>query len=212
MNILICYWGLSRGDISISIDNYLKMFEGHKVDFLLSTWDDQEIDESRFKYILKHKSPTKEYLDEIKFPYTQQIKFVPAWHGSRLGHYAQFYNNYKIYEFINNNDLNYDVLVKTRTDLVFSTNIEFDFTTDMCYVPEIYWPSRGVGINDHFILGKFSYLKKALKIDNFQNFFHNIENNWNPESVHQKLILDNDCKYSEFHCSSYLLLPDRKLL
>jgi len=212
MNILICYWGLSRGDISISIDNYLKMFDGHKVDFLLSTWDDQEIDDSRFKYVMKHKSPTKEYLDEIEFPYTQQIKSVPEWHGARLGHYAQFYHNYKIYEFLENNNLEYDVLVKTRTDLVFTANLKININSDMCYVPEIYWPSKGVGINDHFILGKFSYVKKSLRIENFNEFFSLVENNWNPETIHQKLILKNECKYSEFPCSTYLLLPDRKLL
>lgn len=212
MNILICYWGQSRGDISISIDNYIKMFEGHKIDFLLSTWDDQEFDESKFKYVLRHKAPTREYLDEIKFPYTKQIKFVPEWHGTSLGHYAQFFNNYKIYEFLENNNLEYDVLAKTRTDLVFSSNITLDLSLDVCYVPEIYWPSRGVGINDHFIIGKFSYIKNAIKLINFEEFFSVIENTWNPETVNQKLIQQNQCKYFEFPCLTYLLLPDRKLL
>jgi len=161
---------------------------------------------------MKHKSPTKEYLDEIEFPYTQQIKSVPEWHGARLGHYAQFYHNYKIYEFLENNNLEYDVLVKTRTDLVFTANLKININSDMCYVPEIYWPSKGVGINDHFILGKFSYVKKSLRIENFNEFFSLVENNWNPETIHQKLILKNECKYSEFPCSTYLLLPDRKLL
>jgi hypothetical protein len=169
------------------------------------------IDENQFKYILRYPSPTLEYLNNINFPFTQQIKNFPEWHGVRLGHYAQFFHNYEISKFIGDNKLEYDILVKSRCDLVFDKNFNFDFSVDMCYVPEIYWGSKGVGINDHFICGKFSYVNKSLKMESFTEFFNIIESSWNPETANQKLIINNGSKYFEFSCTSYKLLPDRKM-
>lgn len=208
---LACLWGLTKMDINETI-NGLKNIFGNNIDFLISTWDDQVFDEYNFKYILKSKAPTQKFLDEINFPFTQQIKNNPEWHVVRLGHYAQFYHNYKILNFLNNQNLNYDILIKSRADLIFDTEFNFDFSTNKCYVPEIYWASKGVGINDHFICGNFEYLKKSLHIQDFEDFFYVVENTWNPESILQKLLFMNNSSYIEFKCNSYLLMPDRKLL
>lgn len=210
-NTLVCLWGLTKFDLTDTVIGLKNIF-GDNIDFLISTWDDQLFNEEYFKFILKSKSPTKEYLDEIGFPFTQQIKNVPEWHSVRFGHYAQFYHNFKILQFLNDNSLNYDILVKSRTDVVFETDFNFDFSIDKCYIPEIYWASKGVGINDHFICGDFSYLKESLHIENFEEFFEIVENTWNPETILQKLLLSNNSNIMEFKCSSYLLLPDRKLL
>lgn len=212
MKTLICLWGQIRDDLNITINSIKKIIPEGEFDLLISTWDDQAFDESIFKYIIKSPSPSKEYLDSIKFPYTMQIKNVSEWHGVRTGHYAQFFHNYKIYQFLKSNSFDYDNLVQSRTDLVFDTDFIFNFNQDICYVPEIYWSSRGVGINDHFICGKYGYIKNSIAIENFEQFFHVIENSWNPETVRQRLIIGNNCRYTEFNCKSYLLLPDRKML
>lgn len=212
MKALVFFWGQIRDDISKTIDNLYKNFPNLNLDFSITTWDNQIFDESLFKNIIITKCPNREYLDNIQFPFTQQIKNVPEWHNIRIGHYSQFYHNFKISEFLHSNNLNYDVLIKSRTDLLFETDFNFNFENDICYVPQIYWGSKGVGINDHFICGKYEYLKKSLFMYNLESFFPIIENSWNPETIHQNLILINEGRYVEFDCKSYTLLPDRKML
>ena len=212
MKTLIFFWGKTNGQFNLVIDNFKKIFSNSEIEFGISTWDDQNFDESIFTYVIKSKQPTNDFLNEIKFPYTQQIKNVPEWHNIRIGHYSQFYHNFKISEFLHSNNLNYDVLIKSRTDLLFETDFNFNFENNICYVPQIYWGSKGVGINDHFICGKYEYLKKSLFMYNLESFFPIIENSWNPETIHQNLILINEGRYVEFDCKSYTLLPDRKML
>lgn len=212
MKALVFLWGQIRDDISKTIDNLYKNFPNLDLDFSITTWDNQIFDESLFKNIIRTECPSQKYLDNIQFPYTQQIKNVPEWHSVRIGHYSQFYHNFKISEFLAENNFNYDVLIKSRADLIFETDFDFDFSADICYVPQIYWPSKGVGINDHFICGKYQYLKKSLYMYNFESFFPIVENSWNPETIHQKLILINEGRYVEFGCKSYTLLPNRKML
>lgn len=212
MKTLIFLWGKTSEQLNLVVDNFKKVFSDSEIDFGISTWDNQHFDESLFKYVIKTEEPTQDFLDKIKFPYTLQIKNVPEWHNIRFGHYSQFYHNFKISEFLASNVFNYDVFGKSRADLIFETNYKFDFTRNICFLPEIYWASKGVGINDHFICGKYEYLKKCLFMDKFESFFSTIENSWNPETIHQKLISNNQGSYVEFDCQSYKLLPDRKML
>jgi hypothetical protein len=210
MKILACVYGEIRGDINYLITNINKNFKGD-IDFLISTWNNQKINEELFKYIILSDVPTDEYLNNIGFPYTQQIKGVEQWHNLRIGHYSQFYHIYKISNFIENNELNYDVLLISRSDLVFETNFNFNFSLDTCFIPDIYWASKNVGINDHFICGNYQYLKKSIKILEFKSFFEVIETSWNPETVKKRLLEMNNSNYYEFDCNSYILLPDRKM-
>lgn len=212
MKALIFLWGQIRYDLNDTIDSINKILPKCEYDLFISTWEDQIFDESIFKYVIKSPPPTKELLDNIGFPYTKQIKNYSEWHGFRFGHYAQFFHNYKISKLLNSNNFNYDVLIKSRTDLVFETDFSFDFNQNICYVPKIYWGSKGVGINDHFVCGKFDYLKKCINMESFEGFFSTIENSWNPETTQQNLIIGNQCYYTEFDCNSYMLLPDRKML
>lgn len=211
MKGLICFWGLNRGDLKLVKDNLLAQFPEIEFEVLLSTWSDQVFD-LEVNYKLLHQPPTIDYLNQINFPFTRQIIHNTEWHGFRLSHYAQFFHNYSIVKFIKDMNLKYDVLIKSRADLILSPVTPIDFNSDVCWVPEIYWASRGVGINDHFVCGKFDYVLKALNIDDFQEFFPVIQTSWNPETVNQRLILENNCQIIEFPCDNYTLLPDKKLV
>lgn len=211
MKILACLYGSVRTNLDSTIQSLKDQFSNFNIDFLISTWDDQIFEEEKFKYIIKNNPPTDEYLNSINFPYTRQIKNVLDFQHLRKGHYAQFFHCHIISNFLHQNNLDYNILIKSRTDLVFKTNFDFDFNKDICYIPEIYWASKGVGINDHFICGRFDYIKRSIKIDTFEEFLPIIENSWNPETVNKNLILGNDCSYLEFPCDSYLILPDRKM-
>lgn len=206
---IVCLWGVIREDISIVINNIKKMNGDDEIDFLISTWDDQVFDETLFKYVLKHPAPTQEYLDSINFPFTIQTKNVLKWRYGRLGCYSQFYNKHMINNFINDNNLSYDILIKSRTDLIFNTNFNFDYTKDFCYIPKTYHGSKGVGLNDHFMAGNFELMKRAIYTKTFEIIYPIIENSWNPETVNEKLLIKNSINHIEFDCTTYKLSPNR---
>jgi hypothetical protein len=210
--LLICFWGRVSECISQVKENFNKIFHSYEIDYLISTWSTENLILSDFDYVIASKSPSKEDLDSMRFPYCRQIKNVPEWHVMRFGHYAQFYHNFNIVNFLKQNKIKYDFLARTRTDVFFETSFNFEdnINSECCFLPEIYWNSKGVGINENFIIGKFDYVMKSLNIENFESFFPVVEQSWNPETMHQSLILLNDCRYSEFSCDTYTLLPTRK--
>lgn len=209
MKGLICLWGLIRGDINSVVENYKLMFPNYKLDFLISTWEDQMIDENLFFKVLRFPSPTDQYLDQIKFPYTKQLAADPKVQKFRVGIYSLFFHNFKIGEFLKEINGQYDMLAKARTDLIFHTNHEFDFSQDICYIPENRYCGGGF-VNDHFVCGKFDYVKKALKMDVFDDFFEVLENSFNSEVANLKMIVDNGCKIVQFPFYYYINLPDRR--
>jgi hypothetical protein len=210
--LLLCFWGLYRNNnIDEIIENYKRLLPNYDIDFLISTWDSQPIDTDKFKYVIKTPDPTVESVKESGFPYTLQAKNCEGRDHMRIGHYAQFFHNFLIVKYIKDNNLSseYQYLAKSRCDVLFNTDFDFIINDDICYLPEIYWPSRGVGINDNFLFGRFDYIMKSINMNKFEDFFETVERSWNPETVNQNLILGNSCIYKEFQCSSYALLPDR---
>jgi hypothetical protein len=212
MKGLICFWGKIRDNIEIVKNNYYKLFPEHNLKFLISTWDSEVFDKRLFNFVIQNNDPTEEYLNQINFPYTQQLKNNPNLNYGRIGHYSQFFHNLKIYNFIENLNHDYDFIIKCRTDLIFETKYIFDFTKNICFVPKIYHASKGFGINDHFMAGNFNYLKNSMKMKDLYSVYEIFENSWNPEIVLEKLIKYNNCIIEEFDCSSYKLLPDRTFL
>lgn len=204
---LFCFWGKSRIDFKIIKENISKTFSDYDIDFLLSTWYDEEYDESQFNYIIKSQSPTEDFLNFIKFPYTLQLQSNYGPKSWRFGHYSQYFHTLKIHEFINNNNLNYDILCKLRSDLFFESNYQFDFNKNICYIPKNYHCE--IGVNDHFMIGRFDYMKKVIQIDS-NDIYSLLENSWNPEIALQTFFKINNFNVVEFECQSYKLLPDRE--
>lgn len=215
MNILVCLWGQLRGDVNLVISNYRNIFKDFSIDFVLFTWESQIVENDAFSQIFKYPDPTNTFLDVIEFPFTQQLidlsKERERVIKGRIGHYAQFFHNKNICDFLKTLDQKYDILIKSRADLVFATNFNFDFSKNLCYVPKNYYCGGG-WICDHFIAGNFETVKKAIQIDDLRSFYPILADSFNPEEANVKLIEQNNCKIQEFYCDSYMLLPDRKFI
>lgn len=204
---VFCFWGQVRGDFSIIKYKLVNLFQNYNIDFLLSTWENEQVDESHFDFVIRSISPTDEFLDIINFPYTQQIQSNYRPRNWRYGHYAQYFHTQKIYDFIKTNNLNYDILCKSRADLLFDSAHKFDFDKDICFIPKNYHCE--IGLNDHFMIGNFRIMKKVICIEDLKEVYPILENSWNPEIALQIYLTKNNVNVIEFNCESYKLLPDR---
>ena len=108
---------------------------------------------------------------------------------------ATFYQTY-MHEYINtknNNNIQYDYVIKTRNDLTIRMNNIYDYFNDATYVPPCFWsPTRDNhgGIlrlfNDHF------YITTYTKFINFDFSINNINllasASWDNEELNRRLI------------------------
>lgn len=232
--LLICFWGkLKTGEYlrnnpfmengyyeerSITfqtlIDNYKNQFPNFDIDFLLSTWDDVNLDEyeNQLKYIQKHKEPSdwESFLNEKNFPHVSQIRHHPIYHINRPGIYVRLFHMEQISKFLKENNINYDAILFSRTDIYFEIDEKstIDFTKDICYLPEVYWGSRGhTFVNDHIVMGKYEYVLNAIHIDSIDSMYDTIFHSWNGEQVLFSTLEKNNAVYTEFVCSKYCRFP-----
>lgn len=195
------------------IENYKTLFTGHNIDVLWSTWENSDLTpyEHHITYTLRQTEydDWNTYLDELGMPYTAQLLSNPQYKDARIGHYRQYMHKLEITKFIRENNLQYDVLILARTDIIFTPEetVSFDLTQDTCYVPEIYWGSRGIGINDHVIIGKFQYVLDAVTMNGWPDVFARIQNAYNPEDVMRQLTIGRGFNVVEFPCSIYCKYP-----
>lgn len=231
--LLVCFWGQDKISKHLKNSPYMKedyhenkiislehlvenqknIFSSFDVDFLWSTWSRCNIEKycKNFKYILKHEEPIDfhQYLDSIDFKYVVQIRDREA-RKERQGYYTQFFHKDSIIRFIKHNNIRYDGIVFSRSDIFFvpekTESINFD--KQVVYVPEIYWNSRGCGINDHIALGNFDYVIKAIDFYDFKNLNNIIQDSWNPELVNKIIIEKNNCLIEEFVCERYCRFPN----
>lgn len=209
--LLLCLWGHRTHDLHKIINNYNSKFSTFDIDLLISTWNSVDIDAYKFKYVVKHEVPTDEYLDQIGFPYTEQLKATnQRHHPARTGHYALFFHSYQIAQYIRNNNLQYDALIKARTDLYFTTDYEFNFETNIVYLLENLM-SQNYGVNDQFLAGKFEYVLNAFATETFQEAMQFISGAFNPEEGLHKLFIQKNVQYNEITTTHYTLLPDRRI-
>lgn len=207
--LLLCLWGHRTSDLPQVLDYYHTQFAEYTIDTLLSTWDDVDTSAFNFTYTIKNPSPTHESLDAMEFPYSVQIR---PWHHhpARFGQYALYFHAQAISQYIKQHNLQYDVLIKVRTDLFFTTNYTFDFEQDTVYLLENLL-SRGLGINDNFFAGKFEYTLNAFSVERIEEWFPFITLYYNPEVVWERIFKDRNITYVEVPTNEYHLLPNRRI-
>jgi hypothetical protein len=233
--LLVCFWGQDKissylknnpfmdknyyEDKIITLNdlviNIKKNFDSYDIDFLWSTWSRCDIQkyEHNFKYILKHDEPKnfEEYLDSIDFPYVGQIRNdIDKYKKVRHGYFTQFFHKDKIINYLKDNNLNlkYNGLIFSRTDIYFmpKNNSIFNFNDNIIYIPEIYWGSRDIGVNDHIIIGNFNYVLNSINID-FNNLHNIIYSSHNIEQANAKILQKNNSIIQEFSCDIYCRFP-----
>jgi hypothetical protein len=207
-------------NINTVIDNYKNMFTDVQSDVLWSTWAGEKIDDliEDVQYIITNNEPEdwETFLNKIQFPHHTQIRNHPVYHTTRPGVYTRLFHVNQIDRFIKENKINYDVIVLARTDVLFkiADEEEINFDEDVCYIPEIYWGSRGeTFVNDHVIFGKFDYVldkikshtTEEMKDDDF--LYEALYHAWNPEQLQKKIITKNNGNIKEVKCKTYYRFP-----
>ena len=232
--ILVCFWGqdkeseylknnpfmdseyyedkkINLGDLC---ENIKDIFNEYQIDFLWSTWTRCNIEkyENIFKYILKSDEPEdfESFLNEINYPYVGQIRHDERYHKVRHGYYTQFFHKHRILSFLKEkNFTEYDGIIFSRTDIFFKPKKEvfFNFDNRIIFVPEIYWGSRGIGINDHILIGNYSYVLEGINFNKLEDLNQMIFDSHNIEQVNQKIINNNNRVFVEFGCEKYCRFP-----
>jgi hypothetical protein len=85
-------------------------------------------------------------------------------------------------------------------------NSIFNFNDNIIYIPEIYWGSRGIGVNDHIIIGNFNYVLNSINID-FNNLHNIIYSSHNIEQANANILQKNNSIIQEFSCDIYCRFP-----
>ena len=200
-------------DIKKVYNQYLKMFPDHQLEVLWCTWSHINFDSHKipikYKLPLDEPSDWESYLNSINFPYVMQIKHHPIYNLNRPGIYTQFFSQFNIINFIKKNNLEYDSIIISRTDIFHIPNEDFifDLNQDVIYVPEIYWGSRGTGVNDHVVIGNFNTVVNSLYYEKFSDLTTIIENSYNGEVAKQQTLSKDSKTIIEYPCDVYCRYP-----
>ena len=204
-------------DIEKVYNQYLKMFPDCEIDVLWCTWSHVNFDDHKipvkYKVPIEEPSDWESYLNSIDFPYVAQIKGHPIYHLHRPGIYTQFFTQFSIINYIKEHNLNYDSIFMSRTDIfhIPKEDFVFDFSKDVMYIPEIYWGSRGIGVNDHVVIGNFDTVVNNLYFEKFSDLMDIIGNSYNPEHAKQQVFLRDGKEikdtYVEYPCDLYSRYP-----
>jgi hypothetical protein len=232
--LLVCFWGQDKVSTYLKNNPFMKkqyyenkiinlndliiniktIFNTYDIDFLWSTWSRCNIQEYKhnFKYILQYDEPKnfEEYLDSIGFQYVGQIRNIEKYKTVRQGYFTQFFHKDKIINYLTNNNLNaeYNGLIFSRTDIFFiPSDNNFDFNKNVVYVPEIYWGSRGLGVNDHILIGNFNYILNSINFIDFNNLNNIILHSHNVEQANATILQHNHATIEEFECDIYCRFP-----
>ena len=193
------------------IQNYKKQFSSWagEPDVWYFTWRiDNKINKdilrsNVYKLFAHESSPTDQFLDQLKIPYTKQLDSYESntSHKScRIGNYSTIYGPSYVFDKIAESNENYEYAVRGRNDLYFETNtLEwYEIVRDHLIIrkdkeiyisPPNYWCS-GQGANDHLGFGKFSIVKNIWKYEQ-EEFKKLLASSWNIESYVEEMIKRN---------------------
>jgi hypothetical protein len=186
-------------EMSESLDN--SIFEPT---YLISTWKRFK-DYSHPKHdVIKflHDDIDETYLDQINFPYTEQLMKHPESRHWRMGHYVNFVNVAKVLRSFDVSP--YDYIIKTRTDLLLNFNPPADPAPQTVYTSPTYWGGQ-LGIHrylsDHFLLGSRDDILDVY--EPVANIFHDFSKMWNPEVYMRYLVTHAEKNVVMLHINKY---------
>jgi SAM-dependent methyltransferase len=115
-------------------------------------------------------------------------------------------------EYENNNNIKYDLIVKLRSDLMFTGKFNIENAFDKLCVPNIgqyYFHA----MNDQFALGPASSMKTYLSLyENMVNYFHGrVTSMLRPEFILKYHLAANKIPYYEMNIPYYILRPNNNV-
>ena len=115
-------------------------------------------------------------------------------------------------DFIKNNNIEYDYLLRVRNDLIININdfnpiIEHADNNELC-IPPNYWCGEPYK-NDHWVFGKYNILKDILTYDDIEHYINYSKDSWNQEELTFKFLSkNNNLIYIFNNISKYLILHE----
>lgn len=157
--------------------------------YLISSWKKFENYSHPKHKIIKflHDDIDDFHLDQIKFPYTQQLVKHPEYKYCRIGHYVNFVNVSKV--LLSFDTSPYDYIIKTRTDLLLNFYPPNNPTPKTVYTFPTFWGGQlGIDryLNDHFLMGHRDDILDVYEL--VSNIFQDLPQMWNPE-MYMKYIV-----------------------
>ena len=203
MNIAVLVFG-RLDNFEKHYENILLMLgENNKIDFFLSSDNSNHVLLNRFIEIYKPKSYIN---DEIlydcdlskytKNPYTNVYNMI-----------RHFINKKRVFNllenYINQEKINYDIIISLRIDLHFNSKFEFNkIEENTIYIPKCY--DYG-GINDQLAYGDFDAMKKYMNIfDNIIELLNTNKSIVHPETLTLANINYMCLKVSRFCCNYFI--------
>lgn len=187
---LVLFNGVVWGDLNSIVDNTLNILSSTvEPTVLISTWKSCESSCDLNKKVLKifHGDIDDNYLNNIGFPYTQQLARNTQWSKFRVGHYANFVN---VANALFSMDLSqYDYVVKTRTDLMLDFIPPENLMSGSVYTFPTFWGGQ-LGdsrfLNDHFLMGTKDDVLDVYR--GVLDITKELSHMWNPEMYMRYLV------------------------
>lgn len=218
------------------ITNMLEIFSGeYDIDIYFHTWksfDKTDISKHEYSYnendlitklkgfpslkeVLIKESFTQEYYDDNCFPYNifaSLHKDCDFSKPSRTSIYncSVAYNH--IIDAIEASNIQYEYFIHCRNDLVLEISdiqlllnkVKDDF---LCMPPNLWCGDKY--INDHFLIGKYIYLKNALYYNSIDELQSIVSSSWNQEEITYNFIKRANKPLFIFDVNKYVLLGNR---
>jgi hypothetical protein len=214
-----------------NINSYLNMFD---VSIYIHTWEpfpitNKSIHQYNYnkeeyikimkslpnvKDIIFEQQQIDEELNILRIPYNKLTLSggEKANKESRIAIFNCFTAFKSLLDFIKNNNIQYDYLLRVRNDLIVDINnfnhiIEHADNNELC-IPPNYWCGEPYK-NDHWVFGKYNILKDILTYDNIEHYINFSKDSWNQEDLTFKFLLrNNNLIYIFNNISNYLILHE----
>ena len=168
---------------------------------------------SSLKKVLIKESNTELYYDTNLFPYnifTSLYKSKDSKPARTSIYNCSFAYNHIIDE-IENSNIQYEYFIHCRNDLILEINdIDILLTKIkegfLCIPPNLWCKSGDTHINDHFLIGKYIYLKSALYCNTINELQSIVASSWNQEEVTYNLIKRANQPLFIFDVNKYIVL------
>ena len=181
MKIAVCASGQLRTFPKLA-SHFMERFEG--CDFYFSVWDSEAFDDIQLLMEFKPIAMEIEQHSTFRRPIAQVNNKPPEMHNIDNAQ-SMFYKIYRANKLRIASGISYDVVIRTRFDLQYGSDIPFqDFTDGSLHIPE--GEDHRGGLNDQFSAATPEIMNKYCML--YENL-HMIHNEWgvwfHPETMNR---------------------------
>jgi hypothetical protein len=165
------------------------------------------------KKVLIQESKTVNYYDDNLFPYNIFTSLYKSNDSkpARLSIYNCSFAYNDIIDEIEKSNIQYEYFIHCRNDLILEIS-DIDILLSkvkegfLCIPPNLWCKSGDTHINDHFLIGRYTYLKNALYFNSINELQSIVASSWNQEETTYNLIKRANQPLFVFDVDKYIVL------